>query len=139
MTLPTWLSRLLGRTAPEPSADRLLSPENSPPDRLALLADARQRQINCDGLLRTLDRAHERMAAKNPALTATEAGCNWFEVWARTNVARGCTSKELDALLDGDFAEAERNRKVYHIVVTVLPDYVTRLESSIDDVLHRGG
>lgn len=71
----------------------------------------RQRLKEVNTLLATLDGAFETAAARNVAVSATPFYDAWHNVNARAKVARSFTLREIDALLDGDVAEADSCRR----------------------------
>ncbi len=102
------------------------------PDVEARLRDANERLGHARTLRATLDRWHDRLAAENPAVTATEVGEAWFQVYARTGVCLRTCRRELDQLLDGDLEGADVSRRVYDIAGGALEPHVAAFSDALD-------
>lgn len=102
------------------------------PETVARLRDAHERLGHARSLRATLDRWHDRLAAENPAVTATEAGEAWFQCYARTGVCLDVTRRELDQLLDGDEEGADQSRRFYFIAGNALEPCIDAFSGALD-------
>lgn len=96
------------------------------------LRDAHARLGYAKGLRATLDRWHAKLAAENPAVSATEVGEAWGECWGRAGVCLDVCRRELDQLLDGDVEGADRSRRTYYIAGNAIESRVETFCDAVD-------
>lgn len=108
------------------------------PETLARLEAARRALAKADGLLIRLNHALDLLAADDPAVSVTPVGIVWREVEVRARAWRNATVKEIDALLDGDWAQADRHRDFRNWMRRMVNMHLDDLIAEADGPLSRG-
>lgn len=126
-------------TPPEGVTASLLPPAQPrlSPAALAHLEDARVRLAQCDRHIQWLDTHHAKLVALNVALSATPVGEAWHAVKARAEVWRLQVLREINAVLDGDLAEAEGERIWSDRMARIVTDYLNALADETERLVVR--